>query len=70
MLISSTSYVTAYQLPGPSDSIEVVLKQIAERLKAKTSEGNWDTHKAASHFIAKYRNGELGKFTLDEIKQT
>ena len=67
MIGFSTSYVEAYGLEGPSDDIHFVLEKIATKLHAKDSDGNWNTNHAARHFLNKFRQGDLGKFTLDNI---
>jgi len=58
--LRSTIYVGEYGLREPSDDINVVLSFISNNLGC-------DKSGAAKHFIAKYRKGELGSFTLDQV---
>ncbi|XP_064386657.1 mitochondrial ribosome-associated GTPase 1-like isoform X2 [Halichondria panicea] len=60
-------YAKFYGLPEPMDDIAVVLSRIAKRLGALQKGGSLDIVRAAIHFIHKYRNGELGRITLDQI---
>ncbi|KAJ8250777.1 hypothetical protein COCON_G00226990 [Conger conger] len=70
------SYVDQYSLPEPSDDIQQVLKGIAVKLgktqKVKAITGVGDItitmpnySAAAYHFIRAFRQGELGRVTLD-----
>lgn len=58
-------YVQALQLAGPCDSVDQVLDQVAERLHARRKEGVLDRHHAARFIIQRFREGKLGRFTLD-----
>lgn len=61
------SYVPLLGLSEPTDSISFLLEKTAERLKAKLKNGLPNTDYAAKYFIDKYRKGELGRMTLDEL---
>lgn len=69
-------YVQHYELEGPCDDIETLLKQIAKKLgktqkvKAITGTGNVNitipNYSAAAYdFIRTFRKGDLGRVTLD-----
>ncbi|XP_040176701.1 mitochondrial ribosome-associated GTPase 1 [Rana temporaria] len=70
------SYVQHYELEGPCDDIETLLKKIAKKLgktqvvKAITGTGNVNitipNYSAAAYdFIRAFRKGDLGRVTLD-----
>eukprot|EP00040_Diaphanoeca_grandis_P012606 m.63857 g.63857 ORF g.63857 m.63857 type:complete len:308 (+) comp23351_c0_seq1:118-1041(+) len=59
------AYVKRFDLGNPKDNIDVVLPQIAKKIGALEPGGGFNTEVAAQHFIAKYRAGLLGKFSLE-----
>jgi len=61
------AYVERFGLDGPSDDIDVVLAGIAARIGAKLPGGKLNIELAAQHFLARYREGLLGSFTLDDL---
>ena len=61
------SYVAHYRLPDPSDNIDTVLEGIAGYIGAKLSEGEPHKLVAARHFLRAFRDGSLGRFTLDDL---
>jgi ribosome biogenesis GTPase A len=62
-------YTNIFEMKEPSDNIEVVLNSIAKRIGAKNNDGLGSPNYlvAACYFISKYRQGILGKFTLDSL---
>ena len=55
-----------FNLDGPSDDIEQVLPKIAARIgsNVRATEAN---DLAATFFVARFQDGKLGKFQLDEV---
>eukprot|EP00038_Savillea_parva_P001853 m.107906 g.107906 ORF g.107906 m.107906 type:complete len:328 (-) comp10638_c0_seq4:96-1079(-) len=60
-------YVRRFGLDAPSDDIHVVLAGIARRIGALLPGGHLNLELAAQHFVSKYRSGDLGRFTLDDL---
>jgi len=61
------SYVSMFNMKQPSDNIDIVLTIIANRIGTKNSDGTPNHLIAARYFLAKYREGTLGKLTLDSF---
>jgi len=61
------TYVEIWGLERPTEDIGEVLTKIAKRLGARRGVDEWDTDAAATAFVKKYRQGELGSFDLDDI---
>lgn len=58
----SRAYLAPCGLDAPEENVERVLAALARRM------GNSE-HRAATHLLALYRRGELGRFTLDEVSR-
>lgn len=63
-------YAFLYNLKCPSDDIEEVLTGISKKINAWGAEGEPDLYKAAVQFVRDFREGKLGRITLDEINES
>lgn len=62
-------YKKMFNLPQPTEDIDVLLPAIAKKIGANLKGGKLDTEHAAHYFIEKFRSGDFGRYTLDEIPQ-
>lgn len=60
-------YTKRFALDEPSDDVHVVLTAVAKRIGALLPGGRLNLELAAEHFVSKYRLGDLGAFTLDDL---
>eukprot|EP00160_Parvularia_atlantis_P022171 Unigene98_Nuclearia_a/m.314 Unigene98_Nuclearia_a/g.314 ORF Unigene98_Nuclearia_a/g.314 Unigene98_Nuclearia_a/m.314 type:complete len:345 (+) Unigene98_Nuclearia_a:27-1061(+) len=65
--IGSTAYLAPCGLREPSDDITVVLTALSRRVGAVLRQGEPDLDLAARHFLTSYREGRLGRYTLDVL---
>jgi len=64
---NALNYVTMFNLNAMTDNIDELLTAVAKRIGAKALNGVWDFNLAARYFLSKYRSGDLGHLTLDDI---
>lgn len=63
----SERYVEALGLDGPSDDPVRVLDSVAARVGARRAGGDLDREAASRHLLRLFRDGSLGRFTLDDV---
>ncbi|KAI8053049.1 mitochondrial GTPase 1 [Syncephalis plumigaleata] len=64
---SNETYVNLFGLQQPTDNVYTLLTQTASRIGAVRRGGEVDTSAAAMYILRKYREGRLGRFTLDDF---
>jgi len=55
--------------PSGVENIQNLLEKIARKIGAKSKEGSPNTELAARYFLEKYRQGKLGRFTLETVEE-
>lgn len=70
-LFHAFGYTEYFRLPGgePTNDVNVLLLHVARRIGAVVKGGELDLNAAARFFIKHYRDGKLGKFTLDDLRE-
>ncbi|RKO97503.1 GTPase, partial [Caulochytrium protostelioides] len=63
-------YPALLGLPGPTNDIDTVLGAIGQRHRYTyfRPRGGIDVERAARHFLHMYRDGQLGRMTLDDLR--
>jgi len=62
-------YLELAGLSEPTNNVDEVLKCIAKRIGALQAGNRYDEEAAAVYFITKYRKGEFGGMTLDDVDE-
>ncbi|RUP45440.1 P-loop containing nucleoside triphosphate hydrolase protein [Jimgerdemannia flammicorona] len=70
-LFGAFGYAEYFRLPDavPTNEVHVLLPYIAQRVGAVVKGGELDLNAAARFFIKHYRDGKLGRFTLDDMRE-
>ncbi len=64
----SPRYVKEYKLNGPTDDLYDLLPAVAKRIGALLPGGVLDERRAALHLLHQFREGKLGRITLDSLR--
>ncbi|RKP25239.1 P-loop containing nucleoside triphosphate hydrolase protein [Syncephalis pseudoplumigaleata] len=67
--LNNTRYVNLFGLECPTDDVHTLLARTAARIGAVRRGGETDTSAAAMYILRKYREGRLGRFTLDSFDE-
>jgi len=65
---NALNYVKMFNLSEATENIDELLTAVAKRIGAKSHNGVWDFNLAARYLLSKYRSGDLGLLTLDDIQ--
>lgn len=62
-------YTSYFRMPEPTNDIHVLLKAVAKRIGAVLKGGELDMNLASKFLLKMYRQGKLGRYTLDDLDQ-
>lgn len=62
-------YTSYFNMPEPTNDINVLLEAVAKRIGAVVKGGELDFTLASKFFLKQYREGKFGRFTLDDLNQ-
>ncbi|KAI9317698.1 P-loop containing nucleoside triphosphate hydrolase protein [Dichotomocladium elegans] len=63
---ASEAYTSFYNMPEPTNDVHTLLHAVAKRIGAVVKGGEYDYTTASKFLLKQYRQGKLGRFTLDD----